>query len=120
MAEDSPHLLLFDGGDDQGPTHGVGETKEYSGPAGSSGCSSQSDRGFDCSGLVKYAIYQALGISLGHSVADDADGVTDDEATHRSPTVISSVAALKPGDVVIFGASQTALSHDGIYTSAAA
>src|ERR1700685_831947 len=61
------------GGDDRGPTHGDGEDPaEYSGPRGKSGCYPKTAAGFDCSGLVKYAIYHVLGISLYHLAQDES------------------------------------------------
>src|SRR5580698_3234035 len=102
------------GGDDSGPTHGDGEDPaEYSGPRGKSGCYPQKTVGFDCSGLVKYAIYHVLGISLYHLAQDESEGITD-----RGPNVkpaIVSLANLEPGDVVVFGSSRTTVTHAGIY-----
>jgi cell wall-associated NlpC family hydrolase len=106
----------WDGGNDNGPTHGDGDpTSEYSGPAGDSGCSNASTVGFDCSGLVKYALYQALGVSLGHTVEDEAAGTTDSAGSQVTRTLITSEADLQPGDIVAFGYSATDLPHDGIY-----
>jgi cell wall-associated NlpC family hydrolase len=102
------------GGDDSGPTHGDGEVRSvYSGPRGQSGCYAASAVGFDCSGLVKYAIYQALGISLGHSAEDQSEGVTDSGPDVR-PEIIS-MADLEPGDIVVFGTSRSNIRHAGIY-----
>lgn len=102
------------GGNDQGPTHGDGEAAgHYSGPKGKSGCYPAAVKGFDCSGLVKYAIYQALHISLYHSAQDQAEGITD-SGPNVHPTIVP-VADLEPGDVVVFGTSKTTIAHDGIY-----
>ena len=104
----------WDGGGDNGPTHGDGQVKsEYSGPSHESGCYANTIKGFDCSGLVKYAIYQALGISLGHTVADEAQGVTD-KGPNVTPKIVR-IADLQPGDIVVFGSSASDLPHDGIY-----
>jgi cell wall-associated NlpC family hydrolase len=105
------------GGSDTGPTHGDGEVRsEYIGPPGQSGCYAKRAKGFDCSGLVKYSIFQALGISLGHTVADEANGITD-RGARIAPKIISNpnTANLQPGDIVVFGRSRSDLLHDGIY-----
>src|ERR1700728_1462706 len=66
------------GGGNAGPTHGDGEVAGvYTGPKGKSGCYAKTVLGFDCSGLVKYAIYQGLGISLYHLAQDQSEGITD-------------------------------------------
>jgi cell wall-associated NlpC family hydrolase len=102
------------GGNDDGPTHGDGEAAgHYSGPKGKSGCYGASVKGFDCSGLVKYAIYQALGISLYHSAQDQSEGITD-AGPNVHPKIIK-MANLEPGDIVVFGESKTDIGHDGIY-----
>lgn len=102
------------GGNDDGPTHGDGEASgHYSGPKGKSGCYGASVKGFDCSGLVKYAVYQALGISLYHSAQDQSEGITD-TGPNVHPKIIK-MANLEPGDIVVFGESRTDIGHDGIY-----
>ena len=102
------------GGNDNGPTHGDGEAAgHYSGPKGKSGCYGGSVKGFDCSGLVKYAIYQAIGISLYHSAQDQSEGITD-AGPNVHPKIIK-MANLEPGDIVVFGESKTDIGHDGIY-----
>src|SRR5580693_205254 len=102
------------GGDDRGPTHGDGEDPaEYSGPRGKSGCYPQKTVGFDCSGLVKYAIHHALGISLYHLAQDESEGITD-HGPNVKPVIVR-MDALEPGDVVVFGSSRTSVTHAGIY-----
>ena len=102
------------GGGDTGPTHGDGEVAGiYTGPKGKSGCAAASVKGFDCSGLVKYAIYHALGISLVHLAQDQLEGLTD-TGPNVHPGLIA-IADVKPGDVVVFGNSKTSIQHDGIY-----
>ncbi len=102
------------GGGDTGPTHGDGEAAgHYSGPKGKSGCYAASVKGFDCSGLVKYAIYHALGISLYHSAQDQSEGITD-SGPNVHPKIIK-MADIEPGDIIVFGQSKTDIGHDGIY-----
>jgi cell wall-associated NlpC family hydrolase len=102
------------GGGNTGPTHGDGEVAGiYTGPKGQSGCYAKTVAGFDCSGLVKYAIYQALGISLYHLAQDQSEGITD-TGPDVHPAIVS-VANLEAGDVVVFGNSKTDIKHDGIY-----
>jgi cell wall-associated NlpC family hydrolase len=104
------------GGNDTGPTHGAGDSEGYSGPSSESGCtdSDESIAGFDCSGLVKFAVYQALGISLAHKVSDEAAGTTDNGDGVARHTTITSISALEPGDIVIFGTPGDFV-HDGVY-----
>ncbi len=104
----------WDGGDTNGPNHGVGDPKsEYSGPAGQSGCSNSgptaSANGFDCTGLTRYAVYQALGITLPH----DSSQAT--AAVSHGGQKITDVNALLPGDLVYFGGSLSAFIHVGVY-----
>jgi cell wall-associated NlpC family hydrolase len=102
------------GGGNAGPTHGDGEVAGvYTGPKGKSGCYAKTVLGFDCSGLVKYAIYQGLGISLYHLAQDQSEGITDTGPNVKP--VIVSVASLEPGDVVVFGNSKSDIKHDGVY-----
>ena len=63
-------------------------------------------RGYDCTGLDMYAVYQATGIVLPHSGAQGADG---------GGTRITSEAALEPGDLVFFGGTYDDFVHSGIY-----
>lgn len=88
----------FGGGSDAGPTAGFDST-------------GTGQPGFDCSGLVMYAVYQAThgDISLPHNAA----------LQFRDPHVqLVAYAQLQPGDLVFFpGADGTATEpgHVGIY-----
>lgn len=87
------------GGDSSGPTYGIGEG------AGT--------KGFDCSGLVRYAVYQASAgkIYLDHS--------SEDQMTMG--TLISSPSAphpdaMQPGDIIGFQMKSNGdYDHVGIY-----
>lgn len=80
---------VYGGGDQYGPTNG----------------------GFDCSGLVVYAVYRATGKVLYHQAAYQWQNSASEGAVRVSH------AALKPGDIVFFPASGTpgAPGHVGIY-----
>ena len=90
----------WDGGDTSGPTHGSGDR-------GNGGCGA-GVVGFDCTGLVIYALYQALHISgFPHSAGN---------AWAQKGTVIPSKAQLQPGDIVFFGGTSFAnFTHAGVY-----
>lgn len=64
------------------------------------------DRGFDCSGLVKYVL-KSVGVELPHNaarIAQEGERVAADSATMR------------PGDLLLFGPGHSArISHIGIY-----
>lgn len=68
--------------------------------------SSSPDRGFDCSGLVKYVL-KSVGVELPHNaarIAKEGERVNADSAT------------LRPGDLLLFGRGRsTRISHIGIY-----
>jgi cell wall-associated NlpC family hydrolase len=88
----------FDGGSYSGPTHG----------AGGRGCGGATN-GFDCSGLALYAVYQGTAgqIRLPHKARAEA---------LAGGQVISSQAALLPGDLVFFGGGSMARAvHVAIY-----
>jgi len=88
----------FDGGDYAGPTHGDG----------GSGCGG-STKGFDCSGLALYAVYQGTAgrVSLPHKASE--------EATHPGGQAVSK-SALQPGDLVFFGGGSIAKAvHVAVY-----
>jgi len=89
----------FDGGNTAGPTHGDG----------GSGCESASIKGFDCSGLAVYAVYQ------GTEGEERLPHKASEEAT-AGGQVITNQADLKPGDLVFFGGGSLAHAvHVGIY-----
>ncbi|HEY3286152.1 MAG TPA: C40 family peptidase [Gemmatimonadaceae bacterium] len=67
---------------------------------------SSPERGFDCSGLVKYVL-ETVGVELPHNaarIAREGDAVNPDST------------ALRPGDLLMFGRGRSArISHVGIY-----
>jgi len=64
------------------------------------------DRGFDCSGLVKYVL-QAFGVDLPHNAARIA---------REGEPVAADTGALRPGDLLMFGRGRSQqISHVGIY-----
>jgi len=89
----------FDGGTYTGPTHGDG----------GAGCNG-STRGFDCSGLALFAVYQGTGgaVRLSHKASS--------EAFHAGGQLISNQSALEPGDLVFFGGGSLARAvHVAVY-----
>jgi hypothetical protein len=94
----------YDGGNTAGPTHGDGDT-----PNGGVGDCPGSTKGFDCSGLALYAVYQGTGgkVNLPHKASE--------QAVHPGGQVISK-SALQPGDLVFFGGGSMAKAvHVAIY-----
>jgi NlpC/P60 family len=88
----------YDGGNTAGPTHGDG------GP----GCAG-STKGFDCSGLALYAVFQGTGgnVDLPHKASE--------QAVHPGGQVVPK-SALQPGDLVFFGGGSMAKAvHVAIY-----
>lgn len=64
------------------------------------------ERGFDCSGLVKYVL-SAVGVNLPHSAAQIA---------RRGESVSADTTELRPGDLLMFGRGRSQrISHVGIY-----
>lgn len=64
------------------------------------------DRGFDCSGLVKYVL-KSVGVDLPHNAARIAA---------QGERVDADSAAMLPGDLLLFGRGRsTRISHIGIY-----
>ncbi|MBI4885944.1 MAG: C40 family peptidase [Acidobacteria bacterium] len=64
------------------------------------------DRGFDCSGLVKYVL-KSVGVELPHNAARIA---------HEGERVEADTATMRPGDLLLFGRGRsTRISHVGIY-----
>jgi len=67
---------------------------------------SSPDHGFDCSGLVKYVL-QKFGVDVPHNAARMAK---------VGEPVASNLAALRPGDLLMFGRGRSGrISHVGIY-----
>jgi len=73
------------GGDDHGPTHGLKMVK-------SPYCDDRNVKGFDCSGLSKYCVYQGTGISVPHTV----------DAQHKQCKNLRPSSEIKPGDLVFY------------------
>jgi len=68
--------------------------------------SASPERGFDCSGLVKYVL-DAFGVDLPHNAARIA---------REGAPVTTDTSALRPGDLLMFGRGRnSAISHVGIY-----
>jgi cell wall-associated NlpC family hydrolase len=65
---------------------------------------SSPDTGFDCSGLVRYVVNQAVGMALPR----DARGISQVGAQVRTEE-------LQPGDLVFFNTLHKPFSHVGIY-----
>ncbi|MEO6703607.1 MAG: NlpC/P60 family protein [Jatrophihabitantaceae bacterium] len=96
----------WDGGDENGPNHGSGN-----GGGEAVDCGAPSTVGFDCTGLVLWAVYHATGgaIILPHDS-------TQMSAAAQFGTVISSQSSLQVGDLVyLHDQGSTAMSHVGIY-----
>ncbi|MDQ2846824.1 MAG: NlpC/P60 family protein [Actinomycetota bacterium] len=96
----------WDGGDQNGPSHGSGN-----GGGEAHDCGAPSTVGFDCTGLVLWAVYHATGgaIILPHDS-------TQMSAAAQVGTVISSQSSLQVGDLVYFhDQGSSAMSHVGIY-----
>lgn len=91
------------GGDTTGPTTGIYSSASLDGT---------STVGFDCSGLVIYAVHHATGITLPHSA--EAQGKDS-----RGTPVPRDWAQLQPGDVISFSQDGSgapgSFGHVGIY-----
>src|SRR5699024_3136317 len=91
------------GGTTKGPSPGIAATR---------GLDGSTTVGFDCSGLVLYAVHEATGITLGRTAGAQ---VLDSRGTR----IDHSLNAMKPGDVIGFSpsgsAGAAAIEHDGIY-----
>ncbi len=67
---------------------------------------SSPERGFDCSGLVKYVL-KSVGVDLPHNAARIAQ---------EGERVDADSASMRPGDLLLFGRGRgTRISHIGIY-----
>lgn len=91
------------GGDASGPTTGI-----YTSPS----LDGTHTVGFDCSGLVIYAVAAATGITLAHSAETQG-------ADPRGQAVPRDAAAMRPGDVISFSEDGSgaagSFGHVGIY-----
>jgi len=86
------------GGDNSGATYGTKETE-------SPYCDDTSVKGFDCSGLAKYAVFQGTGISLPHN----AQSIYGAGGQHIA------YANAQPGDLIFYGSSTTSIVHVTIF-----
>lgn len=97
------------GHDETGPGPSIGSCENYTGVI--TPCPADHTVGLDCSGLTRWAYWQA-GVG-------DIGQVTDDQiANPRFHTVALSGAV--PGDLIFFGSSRTNPAHVGIYTGTSA
>lgn len=91
------------GGDTKGPTLGIYQSPSLDGTH---------TVGFDCSGLVMFAVHTAIGITLAHSA--EVQGHDP-----RGRTVPRDWALMQPGDVVAFSEDRSgapgSFGHVGIY-----
>jgi hypothetical protein len=92
----------FAGGEPSGPSHGKGNVE------GATQCGG-STKGFDCTGLTLYAVYQVTGKVLTH------EGLQAENAVAQGGQHIYSKTELQPGDLVYFGGSFNDIEHVGIY-----
>jgi len=86
------------GGNDNGATYGV---KQSSSPY----CDDRKVKGFDCSGLAKYSVYQGAGHSMVHHAQTQYN-----DCKNRV-----SISDKKAGDLVFFGDSTSSIHHVAIY-----
>jgi len=86
------------GGDNHGATYGV---KQSCSPY----CDDRKVKGFDCSGLSKYSVYQGVGVSLAHHAQTQYDNCKNKVASSDR----------QPGDLVFFGSSSSSIHHVAIY-----
>ena len=87
------------GGNDDGATCGiVQKIPPY--------CDDRNVVGFDCSGLVKYAVYQGTGISLIHHSKTQYE---------QAPCRVS-LSEMEPGDLIFFGASPDKIHHVAVFS----
>jgi cell wall-associated NlpC family hydrolase len=88
------------GGNNSGPTYGVNSP-------GTDGWNDSKVYGFDCSGLVKYAWYQAAGLSMAHYAATQ----------YSSGSIHPSNSSLTPGDLVFYSSNRTVagIHHVAMY-----
>ena len=91
------------GGNINGPSLGI-----YSSPS----LDGTHTVGFDCSGLVLFAVYRGTGIQLDHSAEDQSH-------SPRGQTIPRDFALMKPGDVIGFSEDGSgapgSFGHIGIY-----
>ena len=90
------------GGDNNGATVGI---KQQISPY----CDDRKVKGFDCSGLSKYSVYQGTGVSLPHHAQSQYNQA-------KSSGKLVALANRKAGDLVFFGSSSSSITHVAIYS----
>lgn len=90
------------GGNNNGATYG---TKQTSSPY----CDDRNVKGFDCSGLAKYAVYQGVGLSLTHKAQYQYDYA-------KNNGKLVNIGNRKAGDLVFFGSSTSSIHHVAIFS----
>ncbi|MFF4648561.1 peptidoglycan-binding protein [Streptomyces sp. NPDC001380] len=93
------------GHDDAATGPSIGTCQDYTGVI--QPCPADHTVGLDCSGLTRWAYWQA-GVG-------DIGQVTDDQIANPRFHAVTQAAAV-PGDLVFFGTSRTSPAHVGIYT----
>ena len=86
------------GGDNNGPTYGIKQTSDPY-------CDDRNVKGFDCSGLSKYAVYQGTGTSLYHGAQSQYNNAPKKIALNNK----------QPGDLLFYGSSTSNIYHVAIY-----
>lgn len=94
----------WDGGTASGPSHGKGDW-EGEAPL----CTNPATVGFDCTGLVIYAVNQGTGGRV--TITNHSSG----QAATVPGQWVTSESALQPGDIVYFGKNRGDISHAAIY-----
>ena len=89
------------GGNNNGATVGI---KQGISPY----CDDRHVKGFDCSGLAKYSVYQGTGVSLPHNAQQQYNQA-------KSSGKLVSTSNLQAGDLVFFGKSDSSIHHVAIY-----
>ena len=96
------------GGGPSGPTHGQGNGGDEA-----DDCGNQSTVGYDCAGLVIYAVYVASGGTITLPRPSQTQGA---DYAQYGGTLISNQSDLEPGDIVFLGGgSMAAATHEGVY-----
>jgi cell wall-associated NlpC family hydrolase len=110
-ASQAGRTYCWAGGTTSGASHGSGLGPYVSGEGYEApDCGQSTTTGFDCTGLVIYAVYQGTGGAVNLSAYH---GPT--QAAHAPGTWIASESDLQPGDIVYFGSSRSNITHAAIY-----
>lgn len=107
-SQSNVHYYCWAGGGSSGPSHGQGN-----GDGEADDCASQATVGYDCAGLVTYAVYVASGGSITLPRPSETQGA---DYPQYGGTLISNQSDLKPGDIVFLGGgSMSYATHEGVY-----